>query len=210
MLASQVISSREANKTDGLQAQTNFIADDDGGVVQIVPTGLTPSVPGKANTAPVMKSIQQASVFLGKTWAEQDARNREAALADLAGDVDFASLHARNVDVLPASPSVEDFTDLKGSLNDLTIQKKLLELLANGKLAAPNASTIFVVFLASGVKLTVGNHMAGVHFAAYHNLVHVEAGELRYVVVPYNDNASHQAKAASLAIADTAFNPASN
>jgi len=49
-----------------------------------------------------------------------------------------------------------------------------------------------------------------VHFAAYHNLVHVEAGELRYVVVPFNENADRQATAASLALVETAFNPQSN
>lgn len=210
LLATQVITSREATSTDGLQVQTNFISDDDGGVVQIVPVGLTPSGPGKASTAPVMKSIQQVSVFLGGAWAEQSARNREAWLSDLAGHADLAPLHTQKVDVFPASPSVEDFTDLKGPVNDLTIQRKLLEMLASSVLSAPNAATIFVVFLAPGVQLTVGNHTAGVQFAAYHNLVHVEAGELRYVVVPFNEDASHQAKAASLAIVDTAVNPASN
>jgi hypothetical protein len=38
----------------------------------------------------------------------------------------------------------------------------------------------------------------------------VEAGELRYVVVPFNENAGRQAAAASLAIVETVFNPASN
>jgi hypothetical protein len=210
LLATQIVSSHEAVTSDRLQGQANFISDDDGGVVQIVPVGLTPSGPGKANTAPLMRSIQQVSIFLGSTWAEQGARNREAGLSDLAGDADLAPLRTHNVDVLPASPSVEDFADLKGPLNDLTIQKKLLEMLTSSVLSAPNASTIFVVFLAPGVKLTVGNHTAGVQFAAYHNLVHVEAGELRYVVVPFNEDAGHQGKAASLAIVDTAFNPASN
>jgi hypothetical protein len=210
LVATQLISSHEIAMADGLHTQTNFISDDDGGVVQIVPVGLTPSGPRKANTTPGMKSIQQTSVFLGSTWAEQGARNREAWLSDLAGQPDLAPLHTQNVEVLPASPSVEEFADLTGPLNDLTIQKKLLEMLASRVLSAPDASTIFVVFLAPGAKLTVGNHTAGVHFAAYHNLVHADAGELRYVVVPFNENASHQLKAASLAIVDTAFNPASN
>jgi hypothetical protein len=210
LLVTQVISSHEAAKADGPQVQTNFISDDDGGVVQIVPVGLTPSGPGKANTAPVMKSIQQLSIFLGSTWTEQGARNREAWLSDLASHADLAPLRTQSVEVLPASPSVEDFTDLKGPLNDLTIQKKLVEMLASSTLSAPTVSTIFVVFLAPGAQLTVGNHTAGVHFAAYHNLVHVEEGELRYVVVPFNENASGHAKAATLAIVDTAFNPASN
>jgi hypothetical protein len=205
-----MIFAHEATRSEGLQAQTNFISDDDGGVVQIVPVGLTASVPGKANAAPVMKSIQQVSIFLGSTWAGQSARNREAWLSDLTGHAELAPLHTRNVDVFPAAPSVEDLANLKEPLNDLAIQKKLLELLDRNVLSAPNASTVFVVFLAPGVKLTVGNQTAGVHFAAYHNLVHVEAGELRYVVVPFNEDATRHAKAASLGIVDTAFNPASN
>jgi hypothetical protein len=105
---------------------------------------------------------------------------------------------------------VEDFADLKGSVNDLAIQSKLVEMLEGKTLPAPDASTVFVVFLAPGVKSTVGSHTAGVHFAAYHNLVHVGAVELRYVVVPFSENASRQAAAASLAIVETVFNPASN
>jgi hypothetical protein len=211
LIATQVMTAQEAVMPEGLPVKTtNFISDDDGGVVQIVPLGLTSAGPRKANAAPVMKSIQQVSVFLGSAWAGQNVRSREASLRDLAGNVQLAPLHAQNIGVLPASPGVEYFADLKEPVNDLTIQKKLVEMLGNKALPAPGASTVFVVFLAPGVKLTVGNHTAGVHFAAYHNLVHVEAGELRYVVVPFNENASHHATAASLAIVNTVFNPASN
>ena len=211
LLAAQVMCAQEAVGPKGLPVQTtSFISDDDGGVVQIVPVGLTPAGLRKANAAPVMKSIQQVSVFLGGAWAEQSARSREASLRDLAGHVQLAPLHTRNIGILPASLSVEDFADLKEPVNDLTIQNKLVEMLGSRALPAPDASTVFVVFLAPGVRLTVGNHTAGVHFAAYHNLVHVEAGELRYVVVPFNENASHHATAASLAMVNTAFNPASH
>jgi hypothetical protein len=210
LLATQVMTAQEAAKPERLTVPaTNFISDDGGGVVQIVPVGLAPSGPGKANAAPVMKSIRQVSVFLGSAWAEQGVRSREVSLSDLAGHAHLARLHTESVGVLPASPSVEDFADLKGPVNDLTIQNKLVEMLESKALPAPDASTVFVVYLAPGVKLTVGSHTAGVHFAAYHNLVHVEAGELRYVVVPFNDSANHHATAASLAIVDTVFNPAS-
>ncbi len=211
LLATQVATAQKAVQPKDLPVPTtNFISDDDGGVVQIVPVGLTPAGARKASTAPAMKSIQQVSVFLGSAWAEQSVRSREALLADLTGHAHLAPLQNHNVSVLPAAPSVEDFADLKGPVNDLTIQNKLVEMLESKALPAPDASTVFVVFLAPGTKLTVGSHTAGVHFAAYHNLVHVEAGALRYVVVPFNENASHQATAASLAIVDTVFNPASN
>lgn len=212
LFATQVMTAQKAVKPADLPAPTtNFISDDDGGVVQIVPADLSVAGPRKANAAPVMKSVQQVSVFLGSAWAEQNVRSREASLSDLTGHAHIAQLQNNNVSVLPAAPSVEDFTDLtKGPVNDLEIQKQLVAMLESKTLPASDASTVFVIFLAPGVNSTVGSHTAGVHFAAYHNLVHVEAGELRYVVVPFNENASRQAAAASLAIVETVFNPASN
>ncbi len=209
LLVTQVATAQKAVQPKDLPVPTtNFISDDDGGVVQIVPTDLSPAGVRKANTKPVMKSVQQVSVFLGSSWAEQNVRSREVNLSDLSGHL--ATLQNDHVNVLSAAPSVEDFADLKGPVNDLTIQNKLVSMLESKALPAPDASTVFVVFLGPEVQLTVGKHTAGMQFAAYHNLVHVEAGELRYVVVPFNENSGHQATAASLAIVETAFNPASN
>jgi hypothetical protein len=210
LFATQVMTAQQAVKPAGLPVSTtNFISDDDGGVVQIVPASLSPASPSKTNAAPAMKSIRQVSVFLGSAW--ENVRSGEAALSDLTGNPNLAALQNQNVNVLPAAAGVEDFADLgKKPVNDLTIQNKLVEMLENKTLPAADAETVFVVFLAPGVKATVGNHTAGVDFAAYHNLVHVEAGELRYVVVPFNQNAGRSATAASLAMVETVFNPASN
>jgi hypothetical protein len=210
LFATQVLTAQQAVKPAGLPASTtNFISDDDGGVVQIVPPSLTPAGPGKTSPAPAMKSIRQVSIFLGSAW--ENVRSSEAALSDLTGNPNLAALQNQNVNVLPAAAGVEDFADLgKKPVNDLAIQNKLVEMLASKTLPAADAETVFVVFLAPGVKQTVGNHTAGVDFAAYHNLVHVEAGELRYVVVPFNENAGRSATAASLAMVETVFNPASN
>jgi hypothetical protein len=211
LFATQVMTAQKAVKPADLPAPTtNFISDDDGGVVQIVPADLTPAGPRKANATPVMKSVQQVSIFLGSAWAEQNVRSREAALADLTGHAQLAPLQNNNVSILPAAPSVDDFTDLSKGVNDLAIQSKLVEMLESKTIPEPDANTVFVVFLGPGVKSTVGSHTSGVHFAAYHNLVHVEAGELRYVVVAFNENASRQAAAASLALVETVFNPASH
>ena len=211
LFATQAMTAQKAAKPADLPVPTtNFISDDDGGVVQIVPVDLAPAGPRKANTTPVMKSVQQVSVFLGSAWADQNVRSREATLSDLTGHARLAALQNDHVSVLPAAPSVEDFADFKGPVNDLTIQNKLVSMLESKALPAPDAATVFVVFLGPAVKLTVGSQTAGVHFAAYHNLVHVEAGELRYVVVPFNENADRQAAAASLALVETVFNPASN
>src|ERR1700724_1758594 len=90
LFATQVLTAQKAvqpvvKPTDLPAPTTNFISDDDGGTVQIVPTNLSAAGTRKANAAPVMKSIQQVSVFLGSAWAEQNVRSREATLSDLTG-----------------------------------------------------------------------------------------------------------------------------
>jgi hypothetical protein len=215
LFATQVMTAQKAVKPAAQPADlpaptTNFISDDDGGTVQVVPANLATPGPRKAHAAPVMKSVQQVSIFLGSAWADQTARSREAALSDLTGQSHLVDLQNSHATILSAAQSVEDFTDLKDPVNDLAIQRKLVDMLESKTLPAPDASTVFVVFLAPGTKSTVGTHTAGVDYAAYHNLIHGEAGELRYVVVPFQENASHQVAAASLALVETVFNPGSN
>lgn len=182
------------------------LSDDDGGVVQIVPVDAPATTPAKSRTAPVMKSIRQVSVFLGTAWAEQESRGRERILSDLSGRL--GELQAVHTIILPPGTSVEDFTDLsKTTMNDLAIQRKLTEMLTNKALPTPDPTTVYVVFLAAGIKSTVGGHVGGIQYAAYHTSIHVESGEVRYVVVPFTENAERQANAASRAMIETALDP---
>lgn len=182
------------------------LGDDDGGTVQIVPADAPAVKQNEARVAPLMKSVRQASIFLGTAWAEPAVRGRERILADLSDRL--GELQTNKVNLLPSAPSVEDFTDLtKNSVNDLTIQQKLTEMLNNKAIPAPQTETIYVVFLGAGIKSSVGGHQGGVDYAAYHNLIRTDAGEVAYVVVPFNDSAEGQAAAAARAVIQTAFNP---
>lgn len=215
LFATQVMTAQKAVKpaakpVDLPASTTNFISDDDGGTVQVVPVDLATPGPRKAHAAPAMKSVQQVSVFLGAAWADEKVRTREASLSDLTNHTHLVELQNSYVATLSVAPSVEDFTDLKDPVNDLAIQSKLVDMLESKTIPAPDASTVYVVFLAPGTKSTVGGHTAGIDYAAYHNLIHAEAGVLRYVVVPFNDNVGHQADAASLSLLETIFNPESN
>jgi hypothetical protein len=180
----------------------NRLSDDDGGMVQVVPVDAA-TAPAKARTTPVMKSVRQVSIFLGSAWAEQETRIRERVLSDLSGKL--GELQNSNITLLPASPSVEDFSDLsKTPVNDLAIQRKLSEMLANQSIPAADPATVYVVFLGAGIKSTVGGHAGGVDYAAYHTSIHVNDAEVRYVVVPFNENAERQANTAARAIVETA------
>ena len=194
------------NTNSAVRSQSDHLGDDDGGSVQIVPADVPSEGPARAQSVPVMKSMRQVSVFLGTAWTEPEARGRERLLGDLTGRL--GELRNNNVTLLPATASVEDFSDLtKTRVNDLFIQRKLTEMLNNKALPVPKSGTIYVVFLAAGIKSSVGGHKAGVDYSAYHSLIHTEAGEVRYVVVPFNEDAERQAAAASRALIQTVFNP---
>jgi hypothetical protein len=189
-------------------AEANFAFDDDGGKAQIVPKDLAAAPAKKYHGGAVMKSVQQVSVFWGEGWAKNDARPRETSLSDLLvnNGTLTGAFEAQKIKTAQAAPSADDFSAVS-TVNDLAIQRELVELLENKAIPAPTASTIYVVYLAPGVNSTLGGLKGGVDYAAYHNIVHVEAGEVRYVVVPFEANATVQRAAASRAFAEAGENP---
>ena len=197
---------KSTTNSDVRSQAADRLGDDDGGTVQIVPAEVPAVKQSEARVAPMMKSVRQVSIFLGTAWAEPAVRGRERTLADLSDRL--GELESNKVNLLPSAPSVEDFTDLtKSVVNDLMIQQKLMQMLNSKAAPAPQAETIYVVFLGAGVKSSVGGHQGGVDYAAYHNLIRTDAGEVAYVVVPFNDSAERQAAAASRAVIQTAINP---
>ena len=192
-------------------AEPNFVFDDDGGKAQIVPADFSVAGPKAFHGGPVLPAARQVSIFWGSGWGDQQFRGRETALVDIAAGMTTtrrAELQKHNVKTLRAAPPQEDFSDLsKSSLNDLDIQRKLSDLLQSKTIPAPAASTVYVIFLAPGTSSTLGGHKAGVEYAAYHNFVNLEAGEIHYVVVPFHNDAARHSAAAARAFAETALNP---
>jgi len=189
-------------------AKAGFIADEDGGFTEIVPVDPSTQAPRVTGAVPAMRSIQQVSVFLGSAWGAAQVRPRHSRLRDLNAAGRPADLRNHSVEVLPAAPLVEDFSDLsRAPIGDLAVQAKLAEMLKTGALPAPGANTVYVVFLAPGIQSTLGAGRAGVDYSAYHNLLHVAEGAIRYVVVPFNENADRHSAAASQALVSTVFNP---
>ena len=189
-----------------------FVFDDDGGKAQIVPADLSSAGPKSFHGGPVLQAMPPAGgVFLGSGWGDQQFRGRETALVDVAAGMATthrAELQKHNVRTLRAAPPQEDFSDLsKTSLNDLDIQRKLSDLLQSKTIPAPSASTVYVIFLSPGTSSTLGGHKAGVEYAAYHNFVNLEAGEIHYVVVPFHDDADRHSAAAARAFVETALIP---
>jgi hypothetical protein len=192
-------------------AEPNFVFDDDGGKAQIVPADLSTAAPKTFHGGPVLASTQQVSIFLGAGWGDSQFRARESSLLDVTasvGSAHVAELKQHSIKTLRAMPKLEDFSDLShAKVNDLTIQQKLSDLLKSKAIPAPAPGTVYVIFLAPGIQSTLGVHQGGVDYAAYHNFVNLEAGEIHYVVVPFHENANNHSAAATRAFAEAALNP---
>ena len=192
-------------------AEPNLAFDDDGGKAQIVPIDLAVAAPKTFHGGAVLSSTQQVSIFLGAGWGDTQVRGREASLLDVTASADnaqVAELKTHSIKTLRAAPKLEDFNDLSQSkVNDLTIQQKLSDLLKSKAIPAPTAGTVYVIFLAPGIHSTLGGLQGGVDYAAYHNFVNLEVGEIHYVVVPFHQNADNHSAAATRAFAETALNP---
>jgi len=205
------VSSAQKAATVDRPVEPNFVFDDDGGKVQIVPADFYVAGPKTFHGGAILTAARQVSVFLGSGWAGQQARQRQTGLLDVgAGDANphLAELQKHNIRMLRSAPLFEDFSDLsKTSVNDLTIQQKLSDLLQSKAIPAPAAGTVYVVFLAPGIDSTLGGNKAGTDYVAYHNFVNLEAGEIHYVVVPFHPDSQQHTAAAARALAETALNP---
>ncbi|MBZ5522867.1 MAG: hypothetical protein LAP21_11575 [Acidobacteriia bacterium] len=214
--AVQAQTAQNAKPAD-LPDRPNHVFDDDGGAVQIVPrNSAAPTTEKTFHGGAVMKSVCQVSIFLGSGWGDQQARARETALLDLSTGSNgslSSELQKHGIKSAPSAPSQEDFSDLAKSpapLNDLAIQRRLADMIEKKAVAAPTAETVFVVFLAPGLHSSLGAHQGGRDFAAYHNFFHAAAGEVRYVVVPFDSNPETHRQAAAQAFVNTALNPTGN
>jgi hypothetical protein len=208
--------SQQAAPTVDRPEEPNLVFDDDGGKVQFVPADLSAAAEKKFHGGAVMTQVRQVSIFLGSGWADTQVRVRQSALRDVtASDAGattagaaMAELRQHKIRTAIAAPHVEDFTDLsKTTLNDLDIQGRLSAMLESKAIPAPTASTVYVVFLAPEVSSTLGGLKAGTDYVAYHNVVNLEAGEVRYVVVPFHQNPGDHRTAAARAFSETALNP---
>ena len=160
----------------------------------------------------VTSAPEQYSIFLGSRWATTTLRARQTELANLLSNVrDEATLKALTEagvkNIFGPTSSREKLDDIAGDISDLEIQTVLGSMLKDGSLPAPNASTIYVVYLAPELHSTLGGMLAGKHYAAYHSFSNASGSKLHYVVVPFEADREVASQIAFRALVAAALNP---
>jgi len=178
------------------------VFDDDGGRAQIIPRQGVPKREVSFHGGPVITGASVAALFLGSGWREKANREQESHALE--------ALTRRAAGALPATLQEDLLDPLDGkAVSDLEIQRRLDALVTGGH-EAVDGGLVFVVFLAPGLRSTLGTSSSEKDFAAYHNHYHSAAGVVRYVVVPYEGESSRWLGNARASLAQALMNPEGN
>jgi hypothetical protein len=184
------------------------LADDDGGRVEVFRHGAAPREltfhGGSLIGEPMVEMI-----FLGD-WTAPAAGARKADLerqvARISTSEAFQSLATYGVRtsgllltsrMLPAN----------GTLNDLRIQASLDKGMTDGSLPVREENLIRLVFLAPGLHSVLRSNLPGRDYHSYHSHVQLQDVNVRYVVVPFDEDAGRMADAAKQSLLRAVVNP---
>jgi hypothetical protein len=193
------------------------VFDDDGGRVQIVPRRVVPPSEVSYHGGPVITGGTVQAIFLGSAWRDEGLRGRESqaleALLGRGGAAVAASLSRLGLEARElVGLAQEDPLDPLGgaSISDLEVQARIDGLASGGAHGPLDLHAVYVVFLAPGLRSTLGVSSSGKDFAAYHNHFHAAAGVVRYVVVPYDSDPSRWLGNARRSLVQALVNPEGN
>jgi len=74
----------------------------------------------------------------------------------------------------------------------------------------PDSNTVYTIFLSPELKSTIGGLLGRKHYLAYHNFFHVESGQVRYAVIPFESNIRAAGRIAEQALVQAILNPSGN
>ena len=196
------------------------VFDDDGGRVQIVPRRAVPPSEVSYHGGPVITGGTVQAIFLGSAWRDAGPRGRESrALEALVGRggsevgaigaaLSRLGLEARELTGLAREDPLDPLAG--ASVSDLEVQARIDAIASGGARGPRDLPAVYVVFLAPGLRSTLGVSSSESDFAAYHNHFHAAAGVVRYVVVPYEGELSRWLEVARRGLVQALVNPEGN
>jgi len=94
-----------------------------------------------------------------------------------------------------------------GKLNDLHIHSRIDAAMTAGILPLRDDNAIHLIFLAPGLNFTLGNHAAGSDYHSYHSHVQINEVNVRYVVIPFDQDLKRISEATRESFLRAILNP---
>jgi hypothetical protein len=201
----------EPNRAARVLAETPgliTLADDDGGRVEVFRHGAAARQLTFHGGA-VVKEPVVLMIFLGD-WSTPSAAKRKADLQRQVGQIStsesFQSASAYGVRTTGLLLSSRDIA-AGGSLNDLRIQSKIDAGMTDGSLSQRDENVIHLVFLSPALQSVLSSSVAGRDYHSYHSHVQLQDINVRYVVVPYDQDLGRMSEAAKQSFVRAVVNP---
>ena len=174
-----------------------ILVDDDDGRVEAWRRGDSSIADAGASTIrqPVFEVI-----FAGAGW---DQHSRESLTRHLTGVPMPAG-------VQPASIAGSREYALADRVNDLQLQILIDRGMRDGSLPLRDANVVYIIFLSSTVRSSLGPSRAVQDYDSYYSHFNVHDTNVRYVVVPWNDDESVLREAAANSTLRAVVNPDGN
>ena len=191
-------------ETPGLRT----LSDDDGGRVEAFRHGDSARELTFHGGAVVKEPIVEM-IFLGD-WTAPSSAARKAGLLRRVGQISTSdSFQATSAYGVRTSGLLLSSRDIaaSGTLNDLRIQAKIDAGLADGSLPLRDENVIRLIFLAPGLQSVLKLSAGGRDYHSYHSHVQLQDINVRYVVVPYDQDLGRMADAARQSFLRAVVNP---
>lgn len=145
----------------------------------------------------LLSNVETQAVYLGSDWATSSSLQTQATSLDqfLAYIVkspymDMLTQAGYNVGEGTSTAGVVANTALSNTVTDTQIQTYLQELITSGKVAAPDANRLYVVYVEPGVVVKNGTQSSQNTFLGYHGAfsgksINGQAIDIHYDVLPY-------------------------
>ncbi len=191
-------------ETPGLRT----LSDDDGGRVEAFTHGDATRELTFHGGAVVKEPVVEM-IFLGD-WTASSSATRKAALLRRVGQIGtsdaFQATSAYGVRTSGLLLSSRDVA-ASGTLNNLRIQAKIDAGLADGSLPLRDENVVHLILLAPGLQSVLGSSAGGRDYHSYHAHVQLQDINVRYVVVPYDQDLGRMADAARQSFLRAVVNP---
>ena len=178
--------------------------DDDGGRVELYHRGHAARELEFHGGAIVREPLVEV-VFVG-AWEKSRAEELRRAVDGISASDAFASTHDRGVKAA-ALPITTRSLAGTARMNDLGMQKLIDRAIESGSLPSRDENTIYILFVSRDIASTLGDKHPGADYASYHSHFHTHDVNVRYVVVPFDDDVKAMNDAAATSLIRAIVNP---
>jgi hypothetical protein len=178
--------------------------DNDGGRVELYARD-HPARTVEYHGGAVVRQPVVEMVFVG-TWAKPLAERLRRALDHINASDAFQATHGRGVKADALAITTRALAG-RETMNDLDLQSMLDRAIEDGSLPSRSDDTIYVLYLSPGIASTLGEKTALTDYASYHSHFHSHDVNVRYVVVPFHQDARAMNDAAGASLIRALVNP---